>query len=66
MSDCSFGYEEGKTLYEHVDLGIDTDSRVAVIGPNGAGKSTFLQLVEGTLIPTEGHISKHPKCTTAR
>ena len=36
VTDVSFGYTEGKTLYEHLNLGVDCDSRIAVIGPNGA------------------------------
>lgn len=66
VSDVSFGYVPGKTLYEHLDLGVDCDSRIAVIGPNGAGKSTFLKLLDGEIIATEGHISRHPKLQLAR
>eukprot|EP00958_Prasinococcus_capsulatus_P002169 scaffold200_cov401-Prasinococcus_capsulatus_cf.AAC.5 len=66
VSNVAFGYEEGKTLYEHLDFGLDMDSRVAVVGPNGAGKSTFLKLVEGDIVPTEGYIGRHCKLRLAR
>eukprot|EP00192_Tetraselmis_astigmatica_P008482 CAMPEP_0117676328 /NCGR_PEP_ID=MMETSP0804-20121206/16104_1 /TAXON_ID=1074897 /ORGANISM="Tetraselmis astigmatica, Strain CCMP880" /LENGTH=612 /DNA_ID=CAMNT_0005485439 /DNA_START=176 /DNA_END=2014 /DNA_ORIENTATION=- len=57
----SFSYSGKKEdyLYEHLDFGIDCDSRIALVGPNGAGKSTLLKLMTGELSPTEGTISRH-------
>ncbi|KAJ1539985.1 hypothetical protein HK405_012185, partial [Cladochytrium tenue] len=46
-------------IYKKLEFGVDTDSRVALVGPNGAGKSTLLKLMLGTLIATNGSISRH-------
>jgi ATPase subunit of ABC transporter with duplicated ATPase domains len=35
VMNVSFGYEEGRLLYENLNFGIDCDSRVAIVGPNG-------------------------------
>lgn len=39
-----------------MDLTVDAGEQVAVIGPSGAGKSSLIQLLNGTLSPTEGHV----------
>jgi lipopolysaccharide transport system ATP-binding protein len=38
------------------DLQVGRGQTVGIIGRNGSGKSTFLQMIAGTLTPTEGHI----------
>ena len=65
--DVSFAYS-GKAedyLYQHLEFGIDLDSRVALVGPNGAGKSTLLKLMIGELMPTEGDLIRHAKLRIA-
>ncbi|KAJ5099859.1 hypothetical protein N7532_006860 [Penicillium argentinense] len=47
------------TLYEHLDFGVDMDSRTALVGPNGVGKSTLLRLMTGKLSPIGGRVSRH-------
>lgn len=60
ISSVSFSYPNDKQLlYDNVDFGIDTESRIALVGPNGAGKSTLLKLITGELMPTKGIISRH-------
>ncbi|MEX3972096.1 ABC transporter ATP-binding protein [Paraburkholderia caribensis] len=39
-----------------VNLKVGVGETVAIIGQNGSGKSTFLQLVCGTLSPTQGEV----------
>jgi ATP-binding cassette subfamily F protein 2 len=61
FDDVTFSYS-GKSednLYEHLDLGIDMDSRVALVGPNGVGKSTLLKIMTGALNANSGTVSRH-------
>jgi len=66
VMNVTFGYEDGKWLYQDLNFGIDCDSRVAIVGPNGAGKSTMLKLLEAEVIPQTGGISRHPKLRIAK
>jgi len=52
--DVSFAYsgKEADMLYRHLELSVDSDSRIALVGPNGAGKSTLLKLMTGELSPS--------------
>jgi ATP-binding cassette subfamily F protein 2 len=61
FDDVSFSYSGSwdDTLYEHLDLGVDMDSRTALVGPNGVGKSTLLRLMTGKLQPIAGRVSRH-------
>jgi lipopolysaccharide transport system ATP-binding protein len=40
-----------------VDLEVARGESVAIIGRNGGGKSTLLQILTGTLVPTEGDVA---------
>jgi ATP-binding cassette subfamily F protein 2 len=61
FDDVTFSYsgDAKDNLYEHLDLGVDMDSRTALVGPNGVGKSTLLKLMTGALSPTAGQVSRH-------
>jgi ATP-binding cassette subfamily F protein 1 len=48
-------------IFDEVDFGIDTDSRICVVGPNGAGKSTLLKLLTGEVKPTTGEVRRNPR-----
>lgn len=43
LSDLSLTLERGKI--------------VGLLGPNGSGKTTFIKLINGLLVPTDGHIA---------
>lgn len=61
FDDVAFSYD-GKmenALYRHLNLAIDTDSRIALVGPNGAGKSTLLKLMLNEISPIEGRVGRH-------
>ncbi|KAK9243657.1 P-loop containing nucleoside triphosphate hydrolase protein [Lipomyces tetrasporus] len=61
FDDITFSYS-GKSednLYEHLDFGVDMDSRIALVGPNGVGKSTLLKIMTGELQPVGGRVSRH-------
>ncbi|EON66581.1 ABC transporter ATP-binding protein ARB1 [Coniosporium apollinis CBS 100218] len=61
LDDVTFSYsgKEADNLYEHLDFGVDMDSRTALVGPNGVGKSTLLRIFTGKLSPTRGTVSRH-------
>lgn len=67
VMNVSFGYDEGRLLYENLNFGIDCDSRVAIVGPNGAGKSTMLKVrapPHSTLQHAQGASSPHRRSST--
>ncbi len=49
MEDVSYGYEDGETLLNDVELVVERGERVALLGPNGTGKSTIMRLATGEL-----------------
>lgn len=61
LDNVTFSYSGKSTdnLYEHLDFGVDMDSRTALVGPNGVGKSTLLRIFTGKLSPTSGSVSRH-------
>lgn len=61
FDDVTFSYSGNAedNLYEHLDFGVDMDSRIALVGPNGVGKSTLLKIMTGELSPTGGRVSRH-------
>ncbi|SCV15233.1 probable ABC transporter ATP-binding protein ARB1 [Nakaseomyces glabratus] len=61
FDDISFAYDGNpeNNLYEHLNFGVDMDSRTALVGPNGVGKSTLLKIMTGELMPQSGRVSRH-------
>lgn len=55
--DVDFSIDD-KQLFEKLNFGIDSDSRICVIGKNGIGKSTLFKLIEGEYKPTSGTVIK--------
>jgi ATPase subunit of ABC transporter with duplicated ATPase domains len=48
-----------KTLFNKVNLSVETGQRIALVGRNGIGKSTLFKILAGEIIPTHGCVSCH-------
>lgn len=46
---------DGRTILDRVSVEL-TARRTAIIGANGSGKSTFARLLNGLVLPDEGHV----------
>ncbi|MFV0561342.1 MAG: ABC transporter ATP-binding protein [Enterococcus sp.] len=46
----------GKKVVDTIDLSVFAGQFIAFLGPNGAGKSTTINMLTGTILPTEGTI----------
>lgn len=57
MKDVSFGYQEGKSVYEHGNFIARPGEIVAVLGPSGEGKTTMLRLLLGLIHPSDGTVT---------
>lgn len=56
MRGLTFGYVEGRKIFEDASIDIPVGCSIAVIGASGAGKTTFLDLILGLLKPQGGHV----------
>ncbi|MBC7174535.1 MAG: ABC transporter ATP-binding protein [Polyangiaceae bacterium] len=57
FEDVRFGYEEGRSVLEGVDLHVRPGERVAVVGPSGGGKTTMMALLQRLYDPSGGRVS---------
>lgn len=51
-----FRYEEGKTVFDGLNLSIKAGTSVALVGETGGGKSTIINLICRFYEPTEGSV----------
>jgi ATP-binding cassette subfamily F protein uup len=56
----------GPAVLDAVDLVVEPGERLALVGRNGAGKSTLLRVLEGTLEPDAGSVSRPAGMHVAR
>lgn len=59
IKDLVFGYDETK-IYDHANLHLFVQDKVALLSPNGTGKSTLISLLLGKLIPNSGEAKIGP------
>ena len=57
ISKMSFQHENGRIVFEDVDITIPRGKITAVMGPSGTGKTTLLRLIGGQLAPTKGKVA---------
>ena len=58
MIDVGFAYPSCASLFEGVDFGVTSDSRIVLLGENGNGKTTLVKLMIGDLTPTKGEVRR--------
>ena len=56
FQDVSFGYTDGRRVFEHLNLRLEPGQRVGLVGPSGAGKSTLFALLQRLYDPQRGRI----------
>ncbi|MFS0722550.1 ABC transporter ATP-binding protein [Paenibacillus sp. 1P07SE] len=57
FENVSFGYEQGRTILNGIDLSIRRGETVAFVGPSGAGKTTICSLLPRFYEVNEGRIT---------
>ena len=53
-------------LFTDLSFTLKKGDRIGLIGYNGCGKSTLLQVLDGTLVPSSGHVALASHCLMAR
>ncbi|MBA2491791.1 MAG: ABC transporter ATP-binding protein [Gammaproteobacteria bacterium] len=56
FQNVSFGYADGRRVFDNLSLKIPAGQRVGIVGPSGAGKSTLINLVQRFADVNEGRI----------
>ncbi len=56
LTDLTFGYGDGPSLFDRLSMKVEAGERVAIIGPNGIGKTTLLNCMMGKLALREGEV----------
>lgn len=56
ITGMSFQHENGRIVFQDVDIVIPRGKITAIMGPSGTGKTTLLRLIGGQLTPQQGRI----------
>ena len=60
LNKASIAYGE-KTILDHLDLSIQSGSKIGLLGRNGEGKSTLVKLLADKLKPAKGLVERCPR-----
>lgn len=64
-TNLTFAWPRQRPTLSNLDLAVAAGERVAITGPSGCGKTTLLNVLTGTLDPSEGEISLNGHNTKA-
>ena len=56
LDNVSFSYANRAATVDHISFHIQKGDFTAILGANGAGKTTTVKLIDGLLMPTDGHV----------
>lgn len=56
IHNVSYVHPDKDVLFEHLNLNLCDNEKIALVGNNGSGKSTFLKIIAGLLPPAVGDI----------
>lgn len=56
IENLAFGYSEKESIFEELNLSLDSDEKAGLVGANGSGKTTLFQLLMGFRKPQAGSI----------
>ena len=62
ISKMTFQHENGRTIFQDVDIVIPRGKITAIMGPSGTGKTTLLRLIGGQYAPSSGTVTVGGKC----
>ncbi len=56
IRDLSFGYPNGRKIFNGLSFSLEKGEKIGLVGPNGTGKTTLFYLIMGLLRPDSGEI----------
>ncbi len=56
MKQVSFTHENGKAVFDKINIVIPREKVTVILGPSGTGKTTLLRLMSGQMKPSSGEI----------
>jgi ATP-binding cassette, subfamily B, bacterial PglK len=56
VNDLTYGYAGDKLLFQNLNFKVEGGERVALVGKSGVGKTTLVNLIMGSLTPTQGEV----------
>lgn len=66
LSDISFAFDKRSTLFQNLNLSLQSGHTYGLFGLNGAGKTTLLNLISGMLFPAAGSCTFEGESTQKR
>ena len=61
LQNISYVHPNKDLLFQHINLTVQDNDKIALIGNNGSGKSTLLKIIAGELPPASGYLQRGEK-----